>query len=129
MVEQAQPGHRDDSPHPCGIYGAARPGSMPVSTALPSISDKDEVTWPVCDRPCRARPIRPPSHTTEPPASEPLTPCMPCHPHQFMELSAATPGTASAVLRKRVRQGAVMPRVGSLVTSIRSHGAHGSSRG
>jgi hypothetical protein len=41
---------------------------------------------------------------------EPLTPCMPCHPHHFTQPSAAMPGTASALLRVAAGQGAVVRR-------------------
>jgi hypothetical protein len=38
---------------------------------------------------------------------EPLTPCMPCHPHPFTRPSAASLRNASALLRKPAGQGAV----------------------
>jgi hypothetical protein len=41
---------------------------------------------------------------------EPLTPCMPCHPHLFTSPFAALPGTTSALLKQVARQGAVMRR-------------------
>jgi hypothetical protein len=41
---------------------------------------------------------------------EPLTPCMPCHPHPFTQPSAAMLGTASALLREAAGQGAVVRR-------------------
>jgi hypothetical protein len=41
---------------------------------------------------------------------EPLTPCMPCHPHPFMLPSEALPGTTSALLREVAGQGAVVRR-------------------
>jgi hypothetical protein len=41
---------------------------------------------------------------------EPLTPCMPCHPHQFTTPCAALPGTTSALLSQDARQGAVVRR-------------------
>jgi hypothetical protein len=41
---------------------------------------------------------------------EPLTPCMPCHPHPFTQPSAAMPGTASALLSEAAGQGAVVRR-------------------
>jgi hypothetical protein len=37
-----------------------------------------------------------------------LIPCMPCHPHPFMQPSAAMLGTTSAVLRGAAGQGAVV---------------------
>ena len=39
---------------------------------------------------------------------EPLTPCMPCHPRQFTQPSAALLGTASALLKEIAGQGAVV---------------------
>jgi hypothetical protein len=41
---------------------------------------------------------------------EPLTPCMPCHPHHFTKPSAALLGTASALPRAPAGQGAVVRR-------------------
>jgi hypothetical protein len=41
---------------------------------------------------------------------EPLTPCMPCHPHPFTRPSAALPSTASVLLRRAPRRGAVVGR-------------------
>jgi hypothetical protein len=41
---------------------------------------------------------------------EPLTPCMPCHPHPLTRPSAASPRTASAVLKKLAGRGAVVRR-------------------
>jgi hypothetical protein len=41
---------------------------------------------------------------------EPLTPCMPCHPHHLTRSSAALLGTASALLRKAAGHGAVVRR-------------------
>jgi hypothetical protein len=41
---------------------------------------------------------------------EPLTPCIPCHPHHFTTSSAAIHSTASAVLREAAGQGAVLRR-------------------
>ena len=47
---------------------------------------------------------------------EPLTPCMPCHPHPFTKPSAASPGTTSVVLSQAAGRGAV----------VRREAAHGS---
>ena len=44
------------------------------------------------------------------PDLERLTPCMPCHPHQFTKPSAASLGTTSALLREPAEQGAVVRR-------------------
>jgi hypothetical protein len=41
---------------------------------------------------------------------EPLTPCMPCHPHQFTRPCAALRGNASALLKKSAGRGAVVRR-------------------
>jgi hypothetical protein len=41
------------SPHPCGTYGAARPGSMRDSTALGSIHGKDRVAGQGSRRPVK----------------------------------------------------------------------------
>jgi len=41
---------------------------------------------------------------------EPLTSCMPCHPHLFTKPSAAPLGTKSALLRELARPSAVMRR-------------------
>jgi hypothetical protein len=41
---------------------------------------------------------------------EPLTPCMPCHPHPFTKPAAASPGTTSALLTEPAEQGAMLPR-------------------
>jgi hypothetical protein len=41
---------------------------------------------------------------------EPLTPCMPCHPHPFTRPCAASPGTTSALLREAAEQGAMLRR-------------------
>jgi hypothetical protein len=39
---------------------------------------------------------------------EPLTPCMPCHPHHVTQHSAASPGTTSVLLSQKAGRGAVM---------------------
>jgi hypothetical protein len=39
-----------------------------------------------------------------------VTPCMPCHPHDFTRLSADLRGNASALLRKSAGRGAVVRR-------------------
>jgi hypothetical protein len=39
---------------------------------------------------------------------EPLTPCMPCHPDDFTQDSAAMPGTTSVLLSQNAERGAVM---------------------
>jgi hypothetical protein len=44
---------------------------------------------------------------------EPLTPCMPCHPHPFTQSSAALLSNASALLKEVARQGAVVRREGT----------------
>jgi hypothetical protein len=41
---------------------------------------------------------------------EPLTPCMPCHPHHVTRPSVALSGTTSALLRALAGQGAVVRR-------------------
>ena len=41
---------------------------------------------------------------------EPLTPCMPCHPHQFTRPFAALLGTTSALLGQGAGRGAVVRR-------------------
>jgi hypothetical protein len=41
---------------------------------------------------------------------EPLTPCMPCHPHHLTRSSAASPGTTSVVLSPDAGRGAVVLR-------------------
>jgi hypothetical protein len=41
---------------------------------------------------------------------EPLTPCMPCHPHHFTTPSAALPGTTLALLDEVAGQGALVRR-------------------
>jgi hypothetical protein len=41
---------------------------------------------------------------------EPLTPCMPCHPHQFTKPSAASRRTTSALLSQDAGRGAVVRR-------------------
>jgi hypothetical protein len=41
---------------------------------------------------------------------EPLTSCMPCHPRQFARPYMASLGNASALLKERARQGAVVRR-------------------
>jgi len=41
---------------------------------------------------------------------EPLTPCMPCHPHPVTRPSAALLRTASALLREVAEQGAMVRR-------------------
>ncbi len=41
---------------------------------------------------------------------EPLTPCMPCHPHQFTRPSAALLSTASTLLKEAAGQGVVVRR-------------------
>jgi hypothetical protein len=41
---------------------------------------------------------------------EPLTPCMPCHPHPLTRPCAALPSTTSALLGAVVGQGAVVRR-------------------
>jgi hypothetical protein len=38
---------------------------------------------------------------------EPLTPCMPCHPHPFTRPCAALPGTTPALLSQETGRGAV----------------------
>jgi hypothetical protein len=38
----------------------------------------------------------------------PLTPCVPCHPHHFTTPAAASPGTTSALLRKRAGRSPVV---------------------
>jgi hypothetical protein len=42
---------------------------------------------------------------------EPLTPCMPCHPHPFTRPSVALRGTASTLLNMGAERGAVVRRV------------------
>jgi hypothetical protein len=39
---------------------------------------------------------------------EPLTPCMPCHPHPFTPPCAALPDTTSVLLKEVEARGAVM---------------------
>ena len=41
---------------------------------------------------------------------EPLTPCMPCHPHPVTQSSAALLGTASALSKEAAGHGAVVRR-------------------
>jgi hypothetical protein len=41
-----------------------------------------------------------------------LSPCMPCHPHPFTRPFAASLGTASALLRRVARRGAVVRLMG-----------------
>jgi hypothetical protein len=41
---------------------------------------------------------------------EPLTPCMPCHPHHITRPAAASLGPASALLREAAERGAVVRR-------------------
>jgi hypothetical protein len=41
---------------------------------------------------------------------EPLTPCMPCHPHHFTKPSAASLGTTSALLEGGGGHGVVVRR-------------------
>ena len=60
---------------------------------------------------------------------EPLTPCMPCHPHRFKLYSAALLGTASALVGEVTGQGAVVRReagcgidADNLLTAARPHG-------
>src|SRR4029450_5415246 len=44
---------------------------------------------------------------------EPLTPCMPCHPHQFTRPTAASLGTTSALLNDGAEQCTVVGREAS----------------
>jgi hypothetical protein len=51
---------------------------------------------------------------------EPLTPCMPCHPHQFTQPSAALLSTTSALsdrIQDEARWCDARRRVGSLLTT------------
>jgi hypothetical protein len=62
---------------------------------------------------------------------EPLTPCMPCHPHPFTRPSAALLSTTSALLRQLAERSAVMRReaaCGIAADNLLTDRGHGRSR-
>jgi hypothetical protein len=76
--------------------------------AMPQVCPKPESEGGGVLRPDATRRLTCDSVVVELRGFEPLTPCMPCHPHQLTRPSAAPLRTASALLRQVARQGAVL---------------------
>jgi hypothetical protein len=67
----------------------------PEWATRPMTTDEDEVTWPICDRRCRAWPIRSFVRATEPPAG-------PGGPRVYRAPSLSSPGRVTAAPDDRI---------------------------